>query len=115
MASPATPASLARTLLARTRTRAGTSLLRRTAFPISVGLTTAGGLVLAANHQRPMQFDSVSVPLPQTRTLASGHKPRRKELLDGETVKQLSGGSLAGMVFSPSALFSDGWLFGDGD
>jgi hypothetical protein len=46
-----------------------------------------------------MQFDSVSVPVPQTRTLASGHKPRRKELLDGETVKQLSGGSLAGMFF----------------
>ncbi|AEO58129.1 hypothetical protein MYCTH_2305259 [Thermothelomyces thermophilus ATCC 42464] len=72
--------------------------LRRAALPLGfglgLGLTT--GLV-AVHHQRPMQFDSLAVPVPsQTRSLASGRSPRRKDLLDAETVKQLSSGSLSG-------------------
>lgn len=83
--------ALARTL---TRTR---MTLRRTALPLTVGLTT--GLV-AIHHQRPMRFDSYSAAATsQTRPLSSEREgSKRKELLDAETIKQLSGGSLSGML-----------------
>ncbi|KAK4106169.1 hypothetical protein N658DRAFT_519777 [Parathielavia hyrcaniae] len=88
--------------LARTTTRRlPTVSLRHAALPVGVGLTT--GLVAA---QRPMQFDSVpaaaTAAASQTRSLASGRDPKRdkdnKELLDAETIKQFSGGSLSGFV-----------------
>jgi hypothetical protein len=76
--------------LARTLTR---TTLRRTALPLSLGLTS--GLV-AIHSQQPFRFDALAAPTTQSRPLASGHNPKRKDLLDAETVKQLSGGSLTG-------------------
>ncbi|AEO69007.1 uncharacterized protein THITE_2090520 [Thermothielavioides terrestris NRRL 8126] len=75
----------------RTLTRT-TMRLRQSALPLTLGLTT--GLVAVA-HQRPMRLDSGPS---QRRSLASGQHdpPKRRELLDAETVKELSGGSLAG-------------------
>jgi hypothetical protein len=73
--------------LGRTLTRAA---LRRTALPLGLGLGT--GLV-AVHHQRPMRLDSAwTEPFQSSRSLATGgHDPKRKELLDADTVKQLSG------------------------
>lgn len=80
-------------ILGRTLTR---TALRRTALPLlSLGLTTTG-LATAVHRQRPMQFDSVSIPAPQQTRSLSSNKPKRKDLLDAETIKQLSGGSLSG-------------------
>ncbi|KAL2188247.1 hypothetical protein L209DRAFT_751081 [Thermothelomyces heterothallicus CBS 203.75] len=77
--------------------------LRRAALPLGLGLglgLTTG--LVAVHHQRPMQFDSLAVPVPsQTRSLASGRSPKRKDLLDAETVKQLSSGSLSG-IYTPT-------------
>ncbi|KAK4039927.1 hypothetical protein C8A01DRAFT_36060 [Parachaetomium inaequale] len=93
---------MATSTLARTLTRTTTPglrlRLRHAALPLSLGLTTSLGLAAAVHHQRPMQFDSApAVTAPsQTRSFSSGQKPKRKDLLDAETVKQLSGGSLAG-------------------
>lgn len=70
--------------------------LRRTAFPISLGLGTSG--LIALHTHKPLRFDSVTTTTStQTRTLSSGREPKRKDFLDPDTVKQLSGGSLAGM------------------
>ncbi|EAQ91438.1 predicted protein [Chaetomium globosum CBS 148.51] len=82
-----------------TTTTAPTAALRRlslrhAALPLGLGLTT--GLV-AVHQQRPMRFDSAAVLTPQARAYSSKGDRDRKELLDGETVKQLSGGSLSGM------------------
>lgn len=73
--------------LARTLTH---TTLRRTALPLSLGLTS--GLV-AIHSQQPLRFDTATA---QSRTLASGPSPKRKDFLDAETVKQFSSGSLAG-------------------
>lgn len=100
--------------LGRTITRTTASpLLRRLrlrhgALPLGIGVGLTTGLV-AAHRQQPMQFDSLAVPAPaQTRTAASGRNPKQKELLDPETIKQLSGGSLSGMllpsIFQPMKL-----------
>ncbi|KAK4238592.1 hypothetical protein C8A03DRAFT_33407 [Achaetomium macrosporum] len=86
MASPAFTFTLSRTL---TRTA-----LRRAALPLGLGLGLTTSLV-AVHRQQPMRFDSV--PVTQTRLRSSGSQdPKRKELLDAETIKQLSGGSLSG-------------------
>ncbi|KAL2200881.1 hypothetical protein P885DRAFT_73229 [Corynascus similis CBS 632.67] len=69
--------------------------LRHSALPLCLGLTTG---VVAVQHQRPMQLDSLAdsaAPF-QTRSLASKHGPKRKDLLNAETIKQLSSGSLSG-------------------
>jgi len=96
-----TPSRLVRTSLPRARVAAGTGpcpgllYLRRTVLPISIGITS--GLV-ALHHQKPMRFDAVVQQ--QTRTLATS-PPKSKEdgrFLNAETVKQLSRGSLAGML-----------------
>ncbi|KAK4155196.1 hypothetical protein C8A00DRAFT_42161 [Chaetomidium leptoderma] len=94
---------MATSTLARTLTRTAAPRLRvsplfrlrHIALPLGLGLTT--GLV-AIHHQRPMQFDSAAAASQQTRSLASGRSdPKRKgDLLDAETIKQLSGGSLSG-------------------
>lgn len=93
--------SPAATILARTRTRA--TLLRRAALSLSIGLTSG---LLALHHQQPLRFDTVpaTTTTAQARSLASDHEPRRKELLDADTVKQLSGGSLSGpcLLFLPA-------------
>ncbi|KAL2164052.1 hypothetical protein VTH06DRAFT_3266 [Thermothelomyces fergusii] len=68
--------------------------LRHAALPLGLGLGLTSGLV-AVHGQRPMQFDSPAAPS-QTRSLASGRSPGRKDLLDAETIKQLSSGSLSG-------------------
>jgi hypothetical protein len=62
-----------------------------------------------------MQFDSVSVTASQTRSLASGHNHKKnKDLLDGETIKQLSGGSLSGnLTLAPKYLLPPGLLMGE--
>jgi hypothetical protein len=76
--------------LSRTLTR---TALRRAALPLGLGLTTG---FVAVHRQQPMQLDSV--PVSQTRLGSSGsHEPGRKEFLDADTIKQLSGGSLSGM------------------
>jgi hypothetical protein len=72
--------------------------LRHAALPLGLGLTT--GLV-AVHQQRPMRFDAVPVLAPQQQTRAYSSKGDRKELLDAETVKQLSGGSLSGRDIFP--------------
>ncbi|KAH6636080.1 hypothetical protein F5144DRAFT_600850 [Chaetomium tenue] len=71
--------------------------LRHAALPLGLGLAT--GLV-AVHQQRPMRFDSAAVQQQQARAYSSkrDRDGDRKELLDGETVKQLSGGSLSGFV-----------------
>ena len=71
--------------------------LRHAALPLGLGLTT--GLV-AVHQQRPMRFD-VLAPQQQQQARAYSSKGDRKELLDAETVKQLSGGSLSGMDIFP--------------
>ncbi|KAL2017291.1 hypothetical protein VTK56DRAFT_2314 [Thermocarpiscus australiensis] len=78
--------------LGRTLTR---STLRRTALPLSLGLTS--GLV-ALHNQRPLRLDSYPSGTTQSRSLASGPNQRRTDGLDAETVRQLSGGSLSGFV-----------------
>jgi len=96
-----TPALLVRTALPRSRIKPGTRpcpgllRLRQTVLPISIGITS--GLV-ALTHQRPMRLDAAVQQ--QTRTLAT-NPPKNKEdgrFLSAETVKQLSRGSLAGIV-----------------
>ncbi|KAK3302552.1 uncharacterized protein B0T15DRAFT_309473 [Chaetomium strumarium] len=88
MASPTSTFRLSRTL---TRTA-----LRRTALPLGLGLGLSTGLV-AVHRQQPMRFDSV--PVSQTRLRSSGgQEPGRKEFLDADTIKQLSGGSLSGFA-----------------
>jgi hypothetical protein len=95
----ASPTTLARTLTRSTTRAAAPGLhrlsLRHAALPLGLGLTT--GLV-AVHQQRPMRFDSASVASSsQARAYSSGRDSKgRKELLDAETVKQLSGGSLSG-------------------
>ncbi len=90
--------------IARTLTRSSSSStlrlgLRRAALPLTLGLTT--GLV-AVHHQRPMRFDYS----PPSRSLATGgaqqqsQSSERKDMLDAETVKELSGGSLSGNSFA---------------
>ncbi|KAK3368198.1 hypothetical protein B0H63DRAFT_72232 [Podospora didyma] len=68
------------------------SALRRHAFPLSLALTT--GLVMT-NKQRPMRFDVLSPP-PEASTRNYSSGPNKKEMLNAETIKQLSGGSLSG-------------------
>ncbi|KAK3295487.1 uncharacterized protein B0H64DRAFT_441883 [Chaetomium fimeti] len=99
----ATPSTLARTLTRSAATAAAPGLrrisLRHAALPLGLGLST--GLV-AVHQQRPMRFDSVPVAVSspsQGRAYSSGRDSKgRKDLLDAETVKQLSGGSLSGFV-----------------
>ncbi|KAK4135492.1 hypothetical protein BT67DRAFT_354922, partial [Trichocladium antarcticum] len=74
--------------------------LRRTALPLSLGLTS--GLV-AIHSQQPLRFDTATA---QSRTLSSGHSPKRKDFLDAETVKQFSSGSLAGWCLFAGLLVS---------
>lgn len=47
-----------------------------------------------------MRFDAVPVLAPQQQARAYSSKGDRKDLLDAETVKQLSGGSLSGRDIS---------------
>ncbi|KAK3313450.1 hypothetical protein B0H66DRAFT_594342 [Apodospora peruviana] len=69
--------------------------LRRSAVPLSL----SAGLGLAmASRQQPMRFDAVySAPAPAAGRQYS-QEPKRKDMLDPEVVKQLSGGSLSGFV-----------------
>jgi hypothetical protein len=57
-----------------------------------------------------MQFDYVPASTgSQTRSLASGHNPKKnKDLLDAETIKQLSGGSLSGILSHQLLLYVEG-------
>ncbi|KAK0718364.1 hypothetical protein B0T26DRAFT_646483 [Lasiosphaeria miniovina] len=65
---------------------------RRNTVPFSLALTT--GLVMV-NRQRPMRCDSaIPVSVPGSRHGSTGH--RKKERLNSEIIKQLSGGSLSG-------------------
>ncbi|KXX78653.1 hypothetical protein MMYC01_202578 [Madurella mycetomatis] len=81
--------SLARTAVTRSALR-----LRRNALPLSLSLTS--GLV-AIHCQRPLQFDTpAAAAANQSRPFHQN--TRRKDGLDAETVKQLSGGSLSGFV-----------------
>ncbi len=89
MASPTT-SNLARTL---TRTTLH-PLLRRAALPLGLGLTT--GLV-AVHRQRPMHFDYASAPAAAVPQQVRAASTKRRDLLDAETVKELSGGSLSGI------------------
>ncbi|KAL2259045.1 hypothetical protein VTK26DRAFT_7409 [Humicola hyalothermophila] len=69
------------------------------ALPLSLGLTSGLGLV-ALHRQQPLRFDTAPTTTAQSRPLSSGREPRRKDLLDPDTVKELSGGSLAGEILS---------------
>ncbi|KAK1768642.1 hypothetical protein QBC33DRAFT_535661 [Phialemonium atrogriseum] len=61
------------------------SALRRNVVPLSLGLS-AGAMMIS--RQTPLRFDS----RPAARSMSSG----RKDRLDPEVIKQLSGGSLSG-------------------
>lgn len=68
--------------------------LRRNAVPLSLGLTS--GLILL-NRQQPMRLDAIPPPsIPINQRQYSGSPSPRKERLDAEVIKQLSGGSLSG-------------------
>lgn len=73
------------------------SALRRTAAPITLGLST--GLVLAhRQHQRqPMRLDAL--PATRSNPTATSHAVAESDdWLDPELIRQLSGGSLAGFL-----------------
>ncbi|KAK3905107.1 hypothetical protein C8A05DRAFT_31103 [Staphylotrichum tortipilum] len=101
MASPVR--TLAQTLTRRftTTSSAAANPLRRltlrgTALPLTLGLTTG---LLAVHHQRPMRFESYPVPSANIHPLSQEEaRKRSRELLDAETIKQLSGGSLSGFA-----------------
>ncbi|KAK4668564.1 uncharacterized protein QC764_708475 [Podospora pseudoanserina] len=63
-------------------------LLNRT---LSLGLTTS---LLAIHNQRPMRMDAI----PSSNKSFSTTRPERKDRLDPEIIKQLSGGSLSGFA-----------------
>lgn len=67
------------------------SALRRNVVPLSLGLS-AGAMMIS--RQTPLRFDS----RPAARSMSSG----RKDRLDPEVIKQLSGGSLSGTTCSTS-------------
>ncbi|KAK3357709.1 hypothetical protein B0T25DRAFT_167591 [Lasiosphaeria hispida] len=71
--------------------------LRRNALPLGLGLTS--GLVLL-NRQQPMRFDAIASSPPLTkRPFSEGPSPgQKKERLNPEIIKQLSGGSLGGFL-----------------
>lgn len=72
-------------------------LLNRTLRPaLSLGLTTS---LLAIHNQRPMRMDAI----PSSNKSFSTTRPERKDRLDPEIIKQLSGGSLSGMILNPSS------------
>ncbi|VBB86827.1 Putative protein of unknown function [Podospora comata] len=67
-------------------------LLNRTLRPaLSLGLTTS---LLAIHNQRPMRMDAI----PSSNKSFSTTRPERKDRLDPEIIKQLSGGSLSGFA-----------------
>ncbi|KAK0645874.1 hypothetical protein B0T16DRAFT_148305 [Cercophora newfieldiana] len=68
--------------------------LQRNAFPLGVGLTS--GLVLL-HHQPPLRLDSVATAPPVPRRQFSD-RPKRKDHLNPEVLKQLSSGSLSGFL-----------------
>ncbi|KAK5663916.1 hypothetical protein OQA88_127 [Cercophora sp. LCS_1] len=69
--------------------------LRRNALPLGVGLTS--GLVLL-HRQQPIRLDAI--PATNTANLRqfSASPNQKKDRLDPEVIKQLSGGSLSGFV-----------------
>lgn len=67
--------------------------LRRSAAPVTLGLST--GLFLA-NRQRPMRLDAMSASRSSS-TTTERIVAQSDDWLDPEVIKQLSGGSLAGM------------------
>ncbi len=101
-----TTRTLAQTLTRRTTTTttttAATNPLRRlnfrhAALPLTLGLTTG---LLAVHHQHPMRFDAYPGSSTQLRSLSQELRKEKRELLDPEVIKQLSGGSLSGISLS---------------
>lgn len=72
--------------------------LRRTAAPLTLGLST--GLLLAhRQHQRhPVRLDALSASRPSSPATNRSVAPESEDWLDPEVIRQLSGGSLAGMT-----------------
>ncbi|KAK4198150.1 hypothetical protein QBC40DRAFT_179360 [Triangularia verruculosa] len=78
-----------------TRLLCRTAAFRRTTLPaLGFGLTSS---LLAIHNQRPLRMDAIS-PAEQNKSFSSTTKPERKDRLDSEVLRQLSGGSLSGFV-----------------
>lgn len=67
--------------------------LRRNALPLGVGLTS--GFVLL-HRQQPMRLDAIAANPSANHRQFSVSSSQRKDRLNPEVIKQLSGGSLAG-------------------
>ncbi|KAK0748574.1 hypothetical protein B0T21DRAFT_407078 [Apiosordaria backusii] len=70
--------------------------LRRTTLPaLGFGLTSS---FIAIHNQRPMRMDALSPSEQNNQSFSTSNSPQRKDRLDPEIIKQLSGGSLSGFV-----------------
>ena len=67
--------------------------VRRSAPVIGFGLTSSA--LLVAHNQRPTRFDHISASAPLTQEYST-KRPERKDYLDTEIIRQLSGGSVSG-------------------
>jgi hypothetical protein len=78
---------------------------RRNAFPLGVGLTS--GLVFL-HQQPPLRLDAIANAPVSRRPFSDKPGPdQRKDRLDPEVIKQLSGGSLAGSPRALPSIFKD--------
>ncbi|KAK4462499.1 hypothetical protein QBC42DRAFT_267647 [Cladorrhinum samala] len=69
--------------------------VRRSAPVIGFGLTSSA--LLVAHNQRPTRFDHISASAPLTQEYST-KRPERKDYLDTEIIRQLSGGSVSGFI-----------------